>query len=53
MIAPRLYHAYRAALLPDCVLWSDDPVRWLALSDAWTGDYQHPAVVAIRKRLGK
>jgi hypothetical protein len=53
VIAPRLYHAYRAALLPDCALWSDDPVRWLAVSEAWTGEFQHPAIVEIRKRLGK
>jgi len=41
----RVYRAHDATL--------DDPARWLALSDAWTGEFQHPAIVEIRKRLGK
>ena len=52
VIHPHQYQPYRAALLPDCVLWTDDPVQMRALSDAWTGEFVHPSVVEIRRRLG-
>ena len=51
VIAPHLYQAYRAALLPDCVLWSDDPAAWRTLVDGWRGELAHPAVVEMRRRL--
>jgi hypothetical protein len=51
VISPRDYHGYRAILLPDCILWSNDRARWRQLDTAWRGDFAHPAVVEIRKRL--
>lgn len=53
VIEPRLYHAYRAALLPDCLLWSNDPARWRQLTGAWTGEFAHPAVIEARRRLAE
>ncbi len=52
VIHPHQYQAYRAALYPDCVLWTEDPVLMRQLSDAWTGEFQHPSVVEIRRQLG-
>jgi hypothetical protein len=51
VITPHEYVAYRAALLPDCLLWSNDPVRWKQLDATWTGSFQHPSVVEARRRL--
>jgi hypothetical protein len=45
VIAPRLYDAYRAVLLPDCLLWSG---RGKELLDAWRG-FDHPAVVEAKR----
>jgi tetratricopeptide (TPR) repeat protein len=52
VIAPSQYYPYRAVLLPDCILWSHDRVWWKWLADAWTGEFHHPAVDEIRKRMG-
>ena len=51
VLRPHLYVPYRAALVPDCVLWSEDAMQWRALSDHWTGELQHPSVVEIRRSL--
>jgi tetratricopeptide (TPR) repeat protein/predicted Ser/Thr protein kinase len=45
VIAPRVYQAYRALLLPDCLLWTGNAKQ---LVDTWTGELQHPAVVEAR-----
>ena len=34
-IAPRVYQAYRAVRLPDCLAWSGDPLAAAQLVDAW------------------
>jgi tetratricopeptide (TPR) repeat protein len=52
VLYPHQYQAYRAALVPDCVLWTDDPKLMRQLSDHWTGEFQHPSVVEIRRQLG-
>jgi tetratricopeptide (TPR) repeat protein len=52
VITPRVYHPYRAVLLPDCVLWSGDRATYQQIADAWQGStFLHPSVVEIRKRL--
>jgi hypothetical protein len=51
VIEPALYYAYRAVLLPDCVLWSGDRAGWQRLLDTWTGEFAHPSVVEMRRRL--
>jgi tetratricopeptide (TPR) repeat protein len=47
VIAPRLYQGYRALLLPDCLVWSGMEKQLL---DAWTGEFEHPAVIEARKK---
>ena len=51
VIRPYQYQAYRAALLPDCVLWSEDPAQWRQLVEQWTGEFQHPSIVEMKRRL--
>ncbi|MCW5804248.1 MAG: hypothetical protein KIT31_17885 [Deltaproteobacteria bacterium] len=52
VLAPRVYHTYRAILLPDCMLWSNDRGNWQRLVDAWQGaSFEHPAVAEARRRL--
>jgi len=53
VLEPAQYYPYRAVLVPDCVLWSGDRARWKWLSDAWTGEFEHPAIVEIRRRLAR
>ncbi|HUS29521.1 MAG TPA: protein kinase [Kofleriaceae bacterium] len=53
VIRPHLYMAYRAALLPDCVLWSGDVAQWRALADRWVGEFEQPSVIEIRRRLAE
>ncbi|MFW5920608.1 MAG: protein kinase domain-containing protein [Polyangiales bacterium] len=56
VLHPRLYHPYRALLVPDCVLWTAeteaDPsharTRLDTLLSRWTGDYPHPAIQRAR-----
>jgi serine/threonine protein kinase/tetratricopeptide (TPR) repeat protein len=51
VLAPRVYQGYRALLVPDCRLWSEDPAQWKLLVASWRGGFEHPAVVEARKRL--
>jgi tetratricopeptide (TPR) repeat protein len=51
ILRPHHDQPYRVALFPDCVLWSDDPQRWKQLAAQWTGDFEHPSVVEIKRRL--
>ncbi|MBA2540886.1 MAG: hypothetical protein H0V17_14700 [Deltaproteobacteria bacterium] len=54
MLQPRVYHAYRAILLPDCALWSGDGAVQKAVATAWEGSgLAHPSVAEIRKRLAE
>jgi len=50
---PHQYLPYRAALWPDCVLWSGDEKLWAQLDRQWTGEFAHSSVIEIRRRLGK
>jgi serine/threonine protein kinase len=51
VIAPRVYEGYRAALMPDCMLWLDDPDQWRKLDTIWQGTFAHPSVIEARHRL--
>ena len=51
VLAPRVYQGYRALLLPDCQLWSEDPAQWKRLLATWRGTFEHPAVVEARRRV--
>ncbi len=51
VVAPRVYQGYRAVLLPDCLLWSNNRKQWQWLVDAWSGGFAHPAVVEARRQL--
>ncbi len=51
VISPAQYYAYRAVLLPDCILWGGDRAEWKWLLETWQGDFAHPALVEIRRRL--
>jgi hypothetical protein len=51
VVNPRMYQGYRAVLLPDCLLWSNNRNQWQWLVDAWTGGFQHPAVIEAKHRL--
>ena len=51
VLAPRVYQGYRALLVPDCRLWSDDPAQSKLLVETWRGSFEHPAVVEARRRL--
>ncbi len=51
IVSPRMYIGYRAIVLPDCLLWSEDRASWQRLVDAWKGKFEHPAVVEARRRL--
>jgi tetratricopeptide (TPR) repeat protein len=53
VVSPRMYQGYRAVLLPDCALWSEDRARWLEIDRAWKGSFPHPAIVEIRRRLAE
>jgi tRNA A-37 threonylcarbamoyl transferase component Bud32/tetratricopeptide (TPR) repeat protein len=53
VVNPRMYLPYRAVLLPDCLLWSEDRAAWRRLVDAWQGPFDHPAVVEARRRLAE
>jgi tetratricopeptide (TPR) repeat protein len=51
VLEPTLYQAYRAVLLPDCVVWSGDETRRKQLVEAWAeATFEHPAVKAARSR---
>ena len=51
VIAPRVYQPYRAALLPDCLVWSGEHAQLEQLARAWTGELAHPAVTEARRLL--
>jgi tetratricopeptide (TPR) repeat protein len=54
VLAPALYHAYRAVLWPDCVRWTHDPALDRQLVDAWRDStFAHPAVIEVRQRLSR
>ena len=58
VLHPRVYHEYRAVMLPDWLVWSAEPSHPLMrklllrlLTNAWTGDAAHPAVDRARASL--
>ena len=51
VIAPRVYQPYRAALLPDCLVWSGEHAQLEQLVHAWTGELALPAVAEARRLL--
>ncbi len=51
VMAPTQYYGYRAVLVPDCVLWGNDPAEMKWLDETWKGAFAHPSVVEVRRRL--